>query len=211
MAFLLTGLVCIFALVDFVIFNLGDPAGELLAGFSGLNRPETVIPFLDSIAILLMVLCLRSKFVRSQLWVLLLFAAGAAVCLLAMALCFLELFQMPHVVSMDAVVVLAASPGILYWVVPMGLWIRFGFSHRDERRAQWQKLRPRIMLLYIPAGILAGGLFLFPSAWPLWGVAPYLAGLSLIFLGYTELVHVENPHIAGAEPRLAEIEVKPGA
>lgn len=191
--FLLTGLVCLFAIVDFVVFNLGDPVSELLTGLSGLDKPETVIPFLDSIAILLMAVCLRSKFLRSQLWVLLLFGAGAAVCLLAMALSFLELFQMPNLVSMDAAVVLAASPGILYWVVPMGLWIRFGFSHSNERRVQWQKLRPKIMLLYIPAGVIAGGLFLLPSAWPLWGVAPYLAGLSLIFLGYTELVHMETP------------------
>ena len=187
--FLSAGVICLFAVADFAWFNVPALLAHLLEGQLWLDKPEVMIPIVGAFAILVMALCLRSKFLRSQRWIVWLFCFESVICLLAIAAVFLEQFQVGHFVSSETVIRMSASPGILYWVVPTVLWIHLGFSRNEARHAMWERLRPRIMMLYLPAGVIAGALFFWPDARAVWGLAPYLAGLSLIFLGYTELAH----------------------
>jgi hypothetical protein len=187
--FLSAGVICLFAVADFVWFNVSALLAHLLEGQFWLDQPEVMIPLVDGLAILVMALCLRSQFLRSQRWIVWLFGVESIICLLAIAAVFLEQFEVGPFLSSETVFRMSASPGILYWVVPTVLWIQLGFSRSEARNATWQRLRPRIMMLYFPAGVIAGALFFWPDARAVWGLAPYLAGLSLIFLGYTELAH----------------------
>jgi hypothetical protein len=187
--FLAAGLACLFALSDFVWFNLSAQAGDFLNSRLGLHAPEIEMAMVDLLAILAMALCLRSKFLRSQFWLVWLFGVETIICLLALVDYALRQYGRTPLVSADTALLMAASPGILFWVVPMMLWMLFGFSRSAERHRRWVSLRPRITWMFLLAGIVAAALILWPSAWAVWGIGPYLGGLSLIFLGYAELAH----------------------
>lgn len=191
--FLTAGLVCLFAVSDFVWFNLSAQAGEFLNSRLGLNVPEIEMSVVDSVAILVMALLLRSKFLRSQRWLVWLFGVEIIVCLLAVAAYFVRQLGGYAFMSEDMALMMGASPAILFWIVPMIFWILFGFSRSAERHRQWEGLRPRITWMFIVAGLLAGVLLMWPNAWSVWGIGPYLGGLGLIFLGYAELAHSPGP------------------
>ncbi|HUI40813.1 MAG TPA: hypothetical protein VL523_02475 [Terriglobia bacterium] len=186
---LASGLLSLFAVADFFWFNASEMVDQLLENRLGFNRPEAMMPAVDAVAVVVLLLCLRSRFLRRQRWVVWLLGIEIAVCLLAIVAGVLADVHRP-VISQDIILAMSISPGILYWLVPAGLWFRFGFSANEDRRAQWRDLRPRIVLLYLPLGFFAVALPLWPSdSRPLWGLVPYLGGLCLIFLGYTGLAH----------------------
>lgn len=187
--FAAAGLISLFAVADFFWLVLAALVGDFLERRFGVDRQEVIMPVVDAIAILVMALCLRSRLLRSQRWIVWLFGIESVVCLLAIATGLLEQFHLPFFLSPDAVARMSASPGLLYWLVPVGLWYRFGLTRNEDRRSQWPALRRRLIALYLPVGIFAGLVFLWTDVRAQWGVAPYLAGLTLIFLGYTELAH----------------------
>ena len=93
-------------------------------------------------------------------------------------------------------------PAILYWIVPLALWYRFGLSRRIPMRSQWPRIRYRILLLYFPA--VVAQFFHFVEAtswgahgsWGLWGVPLYCVGVHLISLGYMQLWREANASLA---------------
>ena len=86
-------------------------------------------------------------------------------------------------------------PGILYTVIPLGVWYRFGLSQRKERHARWEEIRPRMQALYT-LEILFACFFLVAfglAGSDLWGLLAYFVGIQLISLGYMQLWREANP------------------
>ena len=85
-------------------------------------------------------------------------------------------------------------PGILYTVIPLGIWYRFGLSQRGEWQARWEQMRPRMQALYTLVMILACcALVVWGLAEShLWGLLPYFVGIHLISLGYMQLWQEAN-------------------
>lgn len=186
---LVSAFLSMFVLADFFWFNASGLVDQFLENRFAFARPELMMPVIDGVVILVMLLSLRSRFLQSQRWIVWLIGIESFVCLLAMTAGLLAWFGRP-VISREAVFDMSVSPGILYWVVPAGLWYRFDFAPNEEAHAEWRKLRPWMVLLYLPLVLFAGVLPLWPGdAGALWGLVPYFGGLCLIFLGYTGLAH----------------------
>jgi hypothetical protein len=87
-----------------------------------------------------------------------------------------------------------AAQAVLYWLVPAVLWHRFGLSRREERRAQWPRIRSRILLVFIPVLAIDCLLFVDIVERGIWGFLPFFAGLHLLSLGYMQLARAaESP------------------
>ena len=86
-------------------------------------------------------------------------------------------------------------PGILYTVIPLGFWYRFGLSQRKERQARWEEIRPRMQALYTLELVFACFVLIALGVVEshLWGLLPYFVGIHLISLGYMQLWQEANP------------------
>jgi hypothetical protein len=186
---MISGVLSLFALADFFWFNASDLVDQFLVTRFGLDRPEALLPVVDALTACVILLGLRSRFLRHQRWIVWLSSAALAACVLGMAAGLFAEYHRP-VLSTETVLALSISPGILYWVVPAGLWYRFGCASSAERHAQWHTVRPWIVLLYLPLVLFVAAIPVWGGDLrPLWGLIPYLGGLCLIFLGYLSLTH----------------------
>ena len=81
----------------------------------------------------------------------------------------------------------------IYALVPLVLWYRHRVSTRNEVRARWPRVRDGITALYIPA-VLGDCVCMVLLGF--WGLLVYLAGITLISLGYMQLAREANRSLA---------------
>lgn len=83
---------------------------------------------------------------------------------------------------------------VLYWLVPLALWIRYGLTENPQRHARWPDLRNKLVVHYLAA--LLAGLFMMAFALidePLWGLLTYFFGIHLLALSYLRLASGPDP------------------
>ena len=100
----------------------------------------------------------------------------------------------------------AVAPSALYWLVPVGLWMRFCLFGEPQRQSQWPMLHHWFRRLYV-IPVLANFVFLAEVAAPrgewgfgLWGFAVYYVGIHLLTHGYSGLAR-EGTNPASQEGR----------
>lgn len=186
--FAAAGTLLLFTIGDFFGFQLASRIDDVLKprlSDSGLNSAMIV---LAALAVAVAVVCLRSSFLSTQRWIVWLFRVAIGISLIVIVNYVLLLCGVSRVIPADWVDLLAIGPSILYLIVPLGLWYRFGLSRRADSRMPWPGIRRRIILLYAPTALfdlVALGLEMRPGR--LWGLFPYFAGVALISWGYLGL------------------------
>ncbi len=132
--------------------------------------------------------CLRSQFIARQRVMVAIFSiAAGALFLVATNMFFEGVLDSPLFSSYTWMIALVAIPTMLLWLVPVLLWLRFGFSLREEKRAQWPGVRTRIVQIYVPV-VLFDCLFMYSVVdLKVYGFIPFFIGLHLIALGYMKL------------------------
>jgi hypothetical protein len=186
--FATAGTLFLFTIGDFFWFQLASGIGDFLKAWLSESDLNFVMIVLAALVVAVAVVCLRSSFLCTQRWIVWLFRVAIGVSLIAIGDYVLLLSGVSFAIPADWVDVLTISPSILYLVVPLGLWYRFGLSRRADFQTQWPGIRRRITVLYVPAALfdlVALGLEMRPGR--LWGLFPYFAGLSLICWGYLGL------------------------
>jgi hypothetical protein len=150
-------------------------------------RDDATAAVLAALTFLVLVSCLRSRFLRTQRWVVGLFAVACALSLTVIANFFLSLLT-PYGFLREATSAgMVMAPALLYWLVPLILWLRFGLFGRSERRAQWPGIRRRVVQMYAPLVVLDCLFFSDVVKMGIWGFLPFFVGLHLISLGYMQL------------------------
>jgi len=191
----IAGTLSLFLIADFFGFSCCEVLIDLT---HPLARPDVMITVgAASMTILALGCCLRSRFIRKQKWILLLFAAAGISSLTALGSFSLRLLDSQWALEEQTERALLLAPTVLYWLVPAVLWFRFGLSRRGEMRAQWLRLRPRVIAMYAPV-VTIDCLFLFQIALPsegnfIWGFPVFFVGIHLLALGYLQLWREANP------------------
>jgi hypothetical protein len=186
--FAAAGTLLLFMLGDFFGFQLASRTWDFLKPRLTGSGQSILMLILATSTIAIAVICLRSRLLRSQRWIVSLFAIAGAISLLVIANSSLALLLAAPIISSDWAPLLAISPSVLYFLIPLGLWHHFGLSQRAGLRTRWPAIRRRIALLYLPVvtfDVFAVGLELRPGR--LWGLLPFFTGLGLMFWGYAAL------------------------
>jgi hypothetical protein len=185
--FAIAGTASLFLVGDFFWPLLGIGIGDAVEGWLGDPGLNLVMVAVATLTLLLVAGGLCSKLIRSQRWIFWLFVAAAAISLFDLASYTFYLLGLPSLASEWAFVI-AITPSVLYFVVPVGLWYQFGLSPREGSRAAWPGIRLRIALLYLPAVVFdCGALATEIKPGGLWGLLPYFVGVNLISLGYMDI------------------------
>lgn len=150
-------------------------------------RDDATAAVLPALTFLVLVSCLRSRFLRTQRWIVALFAIAGVLSLTVLADFFLSLFT-PYGFLREATSAgMVMASALLYWLVPLLLWFRFGLFGRSELRAQWPGIRRRVVQMYTPLVVLDCLFFSEVVKMGIWGFLPFFVGLHLISLGYMQL------------------------
>lgn len=90
--------------------------------------------------------------------------------------------------------------GVIYSLVPLGLWYRYGFAPRPEARAQSEVILRGVVAFYFPA-VLGNFWFLGVAIKEgVWGFVPCYFGIHLIALGYLRLKQEHMLHSVEPTP-----------
>lgn len=203
--FVASGTLSLFMIGDFFGFQFGSRIGDFLKPGLTPSGQNLFMILLAASTIAVIVVCLRSRLLRSQRWIVWLFAIAGGTSVFMLVNGFLILWGASPIISSDWALFVAISPSVLYFVIPLGLWYQFGLSHRDDLRRWWPETRRRIVLLYVPVAVfdlLALGLELRPGS--LWGLLPYFAGINLMFWGYLGLERGKSCRAAKARAEGSE-------
>jgi len=208
--FVLAGTLFLFTIGDFFWFQLASRIGDFFEARLTQSSLNVLMVMIAASTIAVSAVCLRSRLLRGQRWIVRLFAIAVGISLFGMIHYLLVLFGVSPIIPPDWAFFVTISPSVLYFVVPLGLWYHFGLSQREELRTQWLGIRRRIILLYLPAAIFDLFVLAFemrPGS--LWGLLPYFAGVTLISWGYLGLerqatLSSENARADGSEQGLAE-------
>jgi uncharacterized membrane protein len=73
-----------------------------------------------------------------------------------------------------------------------GLWIYYSFSRQQSKRQKWARIRPPLLVFSTPFLIMAF-LFVFQRLVGLPGLMAYFVGITLLFLGLTQLQYRLSP------------------
>ena len=198
--FAVSGALSLFVIADsfwiFFVLRLGE-----LLNWLG-DQDDISAAIVPAVTFLVLVSCLRSRFLRTQRWVVALFAVACALSLTVVADFFLSLLT-PYGFLREATSTgMVIAPALLYWLVPLILWLRFGLFGRSELRAQWPEIRRRVVQMYAPLVVLDCLFFSDVVKRGIWGFLPFFVGLHLISLGYMQLAReVQHPpadaHLSG--------------
>jgi len=183
--FAVSGALSLFVITDFFWVFVGLWLEPLLQRLEVQDNTSAAV--VAALTFLVLVSCLRSRFLRTQRWVVALFAAASALSLTVIANFFLSLFT-PYGFLREATSAgMVMAPALLYWLVPLILWLRFGLFGRSELRAQWPGIRRRVIQMYTPLVVLDCLFFSDVVKMGIWGFLPFFVGLHLISLGYMQL------------------------
>lgn len=192
--FAIAGTLSLFLIADFFWFSCCEVITDLIYPC---GRSDFIITAgAASLTLFAQVWCLRSRFVRKQKWIVLLFAAAGLSSLTALGSFSLGFLDSRWALEEQTERALLLAPSVLYWLVPAVLWYRFGLSRRSEMRAQWPGLRPRVIAMYAPV-VAIDCLFLFrilitSDGDPIWGFPVFFVGTQLLALGYMRLAREAN-------------------
>jgi hypothetical protein len=196
--FALAGAFSFFVIVDFFWIFAADWLEALLQHLE--VRDDVSIAVVAGLTFLVLTACLRSRFLRAQRWVVALLAITTALSLTVLADFFLNLFTAHRLLRADWSSRMMTAPAILYWVVPLVLWLRFGLFGSGERRAQWPGIRSRLITMYLPLAAIDCLFFAEVVRMGIWGFLPFFAGLHLMSLGYMQLARNAEDLSATAPP-----------
>jgi hypothetical protein len=192
--FIAAGTLSLFTIGDFFWFQLGYRAGDLLNVALTQHSIDVLFLILSAITIAVAIALLFSRLLRSQKWVLWLLAIAAGISVFTLINYAVALSGSSPAISLDSALLLTASPSILYFVVPLGLWYQFGLSRRKEFWTRWPAIRRSLILLYLPAflfDLFALSLEMRPGR--LWGLLPYFMGINLVSWGYLAVAKASRP------------------
>jgi hypothetical protein len=193
--FALAGASSLFVIADFFWIFVGDWLEAVLQRLE--VRDDVSIAVVAALTSFVLVACLRSRFLRGQRWVVALFAITSALSLLILANFFLLLFTPRRLLRGEWSLWMMMAPAILYWLVPLVLWLRFGLFGGGERRVQWPGIRSRLIAMYLPLVAIDCLFFVEVVKMGIWGFLPFFAGLHLMSLGYMRLApEAEGPSAA---------------
>jgi hypothetical protein len=194
--FAIAGALSLFVITDFFWVFAGlwlEPLFQRLE-----VRDDATAAVLAALTFLVLVSCLRSRFLRTQRWIVALVAAASALSLTVIADFFLSLLT-PYGFLREATSAgMVMAPALLYWLVPLILWLRFGLFGRSELRAQWPGIRRRVVQMYTPLVVLDCLFFSEVVKMGIWGFLPFFFGVHLVSLGYMQLART------GEQPRTSE-------
>jgi hypothetical protein len=183
--FAIAGALSLFVITDFFWAFAGLWLEELLKQLGAQDDISAAV--VPAVTFLVLVSCLRSRFLRRQRWVVGLFAVACALSLTVLADFFLSRLT-PYGFLREATSAgMVIAPALLYWLVPLILWLRFGLLGRSELRAQWPGIRRRVVQMYTPVVLLDCLFFSDVVKMGIWGFLPFFVGLHLISLGYMQL------------------------
>ena len=183
--FALAGASSFFAIVDFFWIFAAD---WLEAPLQRLKvREDMSVAVVAALTFLVLTACLRSRFLRAQRWVVALFAITSALSLTVLVDFFLNLFTPHRLLHADWSSRIMTAPAILYWLVPLVLWLRFGLFGRSELQLQWPGIRSRLIAMYLPVVAIDCLFFAEVVKMGIWGFVPFFLGLHLLSLGYMQL------------------------
>jgi len=183
--FAAVGALSLFVITDFfwlfLAFWLESPLQRL-----GI-RDDTTVALIAALTLLVLVSCMRSGFLRAQRWVVGLFAVACILSLTVIADFFLSLFTPYSFLRAATSAAMVIAPVLLYWLVPLILWLRFGLFGRSELQAQWPGIRRRVVQMYTPVVILDCLFFTDLVRMGIWGFVPFFFGVHLVSVGYMQL------------------------
>lgn len=183
--FALAGAFSFFVIVDFFWIFAAD---WLEAPLQRLEvREDMSVAVVAALTLLVLTACLRSRFLRGQHWVVALFAITSALSLLILANFFLLLFTPRRLLRSEWSLWMMMAPAILYWLVPLVLWLRFSLVGGTERQTQWPGIRSRLIAMYLPVVAIDCLFFADVVKMGIWGFLPFFLGLHLMSLGYMQL------------------------
>jgi hypothetical protein len=190
--FAIVGALSLFVITDFFWVFAGLWLEPLLQRLE--VRDDATAAVLPALTFLVLVSCLRSRFLRTQRWIVALFAVACVLSLTVLADFFLSLFTPYGFLREVTSAGMVMAPALLYWLVPLILWLRFGLFGRSELRAQWPGIRRRVVQMYTPLVVLDCLFFSDVVKRGIWGFLPFFVGLHLISLGYMQLAReVQHP------------------
>ena len=193
--FALAGASSLFVIADFFWIFAADWLEALLQRLK--VREDMSVAVVAALTLLVLTACLRSRFLRGQRWVVALFAITSALSLTVLADFFLNLFTPHRLLHVDWSSRIMTAPAILYWLVPLVVWLRFGLFGGGERRVQWPGIRSRLITMYLPLVAIDCLFFVEVVRMGIWGFLPFFAGLHLMSLGYMRLAReAEGPSAA---------------
>jgi hypothetical protein len=196
--FAVAGAVSLFVVADSFTFRVGLEVSGLLDWLGA--STDAPIFALHTITLAIVLWCLRAGFFRRQRPIALLFVMSGAYSLLVIAAFVLPSFPQVRAIEQHLPQSLEMGvPAILYWIVPLALWYRFGLSRRIQMRSRWPTIRCRIVLLYFPAVVAQPFHFVEAGSCGLWGVPLYCVGVHLISLGYMQLWGEANPLLSNRQ------------
>jgi hypothetical protein len=178
----IAGTLSLYLLADAVCFVLGW--GLLRSVLEGI---ETRHAAGFGLILVLIALCLRSKFLRRSKLILALLTAGALACVIYIGGYVASLFLPFQGFSENARTVLYFIPMNLYWAVPACLWYRFGLRPRQTDEIPWPRIRSYIVKAYLPALGCVPLLFWLVANEHVWGFIPFSIGMHLMSVGYMQL------------------------
>jgi hypothetical protein len=82
---------------------------------------------------------------------------------------------------------------LLFWFVPIFLWLRFGLSRRIDRRERWPGIRSFLVLAYIPIAAFACVFIVIAVLAEVKGLLAYFIGIHLVSLGCMCLTRASSP------------------
>ena len=180
-----SGTISLYILGDAVCFMLGWLVGMILESTLQGDETRTTVGF--CIILVLVALCLRSKFLRGSRLILALLTAAIIGCLLVIAKYFSALFFPGRHIpdwSLDRQLIILEN---LYWFLPAYLWYRFGLRQRPSGETPWPNIRSTILKVYLPALVCVPILFWLVANEHVWGFIPFSIGIHLMSLGYMQL------------------------
>ena len=190
--------VSLFATTDVFGILVGVRMGQLQDWIGGSGEVYELV--FVAIPLLLLVACLRPEFWQQKgaiAWA----TAVAGVISLSFLADFLPSPLYPK--NWDEDFVSMVAPPILFSLVPLGLWLRFGLFWRDDSRPPWQGVRRRLLIFYAITGVF-DLLNLATGVGGYWGLLSFFVGMYLILFGYTQL----RRHADGQQPMLSSASVQ---
>jgi hypothetical protein len=200
-AFGITGATSLFVIANFSWAVVLSWADEILSQF-GCTTP-VALTLAAAVTLLILGVCLCSKVLRAERWIIGLFGIAGALCLLVISDFCASRFLLTPVLTEETTVQMMAFLPVLYWLVPTGLWWGFGLSGRNEMNAEWTRMRSRIFQLFVPAAAIDCYFMALAGLEGLWGLVAFFVGIQMLALGYMQLVRQPDPVKVGGQVRVA--------
>ena len=99
---------------------------------------------------------------------------------------------------------LALLPWTLGWLLPLGLWLRYGLSSREHLQVRWARMRPTLVALYLPLVVCDLVTLVAAIQNGFYGLLAFFLGAHVVTIGYMQLTRATKERLI-SEQVLAQL------